>query len=419
MAAGAISAATPTGTDRSVDALGGLARHVGRRLATLPLPSVWLLAVGILILRSPQAQLIYEDGRQWFVEARLHGPWWFLHSYAGYLQIPPRAVGLLEASLPAAWAPYVSTAFAMSLVGLIAVAAYRLWPPLALAVVLLPNTGHTMGSPTFLHFFLAIGLAIGLFVERVGRIGRLGLAFCSVAGPFGILLTPPYAVRWFLVRDRDSAWRLVSVALPALAQIVVLLIVGHRPDVARNTSVLDGLSIAASHLTTMILGSRIEYAARLVPLWVGAAVAAAITVLLILVLIRLPRAVAGVVVYLVVVTVVATMVAGTTDAASLLGPQSAARYFFAVGAVIAGAVLFGAARGGRAAAILVCLIALGWIGDFAVDPLPPSAWATESACFDTPGPCTVHVFPGGVWDIHWGAARSTTAPRPGGREGPG
>jgi hypothetical protein len=277
-----------------------------------------------------------------------------------------------------------------------------------------------MGSPTFLHFFLAIGLAIGLFAERVGRIGRLGLAFCSIAGPFGILMTPLYAVRWFLVRDRDSAWRAASVAIPAMAQVVTLLTVGHRPDVARNTSVLDGLSITASHLSTMILGSRIENAARLVPLWVGAAVAAAITILLMLVLIRLPRTVAGVIVYLVVVTVVATMVAGTTDAASLLGPQSAARYFFAVGAVVAGAVLFGAARGSRAAAILVCLVALGWAGDFLVDRLPPSSWATESACFDTPGPCTVHVWPGGVWDINWGRAAAGSGTSPGVRptEGP-
>ena len=410
-------AATP-GEPGATTPAGAMVRLDWIRLTALPPIVVWILAVVVVILRSRQAQLIFEDGREWFVGARVHGLAWLLHPYAGYLQIPPRLVGQLEAWLPASLAPGVSTAVAISLIGLVAVAAYRLWPPFALAVVLLANTGRTMGSPTFAHFYLAIALVIGLFSERVGRIGRLGLAFCSVAGPFGILLAPLYVVRWLLVRDRDAAWRMASVAIPALAQVATLLVVGHRPDVARDMSVIDAVGIAATHLSTMIVGSRLGGTARVVPLWAGAAIACAIVVILVWVLVRLPRLVAGVVAYLIVVTVVATMAAGTADASSLLGPQSAARYFFVTGAVIAGAALFGAARGSRAALILVCLVGLGWSGDFLVDPMPPSSWATESACFDTPGPCTVHVFPGGVWDIHWmgdetisvSPPASTTAP---------
>jgi MFS family permease len=268
-----------------------------------------------------------------------------------------------------------------------------------------------MGSPTFAHFFLAIALVIGLFPERVGRIGRFGLAFCSVAGPFGILLTPLYAVRWLLIRDRDAAWRAAAVAIPAAAQVVTLLAVGHRPDVARDTSVIDAFAITATHLSTMVLGSHLVGEARLVPMWVGVTVACAVIVILVSVLARLPRLIAGVVVYLIVATIVSTMAAGTTDPTRLLGPQSAARYFFVVGAVVAGAAMFGAARGSRPAAILVGLVALGWVGDFMVPPLPPSSWATESACFDTQGPCTVHVYSGGAWDIHWiGDQRGLASP---------
>jgi len=337
----------------------------------------------------------------WFADARAAGPASILWPYAGYLHLIPRSIAVLEAALPTAAAPLVGTLITLAIIAGVAVAGFRVWPPLALPVVLLPNTVVEIGSPTYLHFYLAIALLFGLLARRVGRPGLVGLVVCSISGPSGLLLSPLFAARAWVRRDRDSVQRLLCVAIPAAVQALFLAVAG-RSAVAEAVSPVDALVIGAGHVAATIIGTRFTLAGlNAVPTPIAGVAVLAIAVLLVVAARSVPRWLNAALAYILIVTVISTILAGSDDREHLLSPVSAPRYFHLAGAAVAGLSLFALSRGSRAGLVLVGLLIFGWIGDFRLEALPPSAWASDSSCLDSPGPCTVPVYPGGKWDIHW------------------
>jgi len=366
--------------------------------------AVFVAALAILVLRRPETvtnpQFVYEDG-MFYLDARTAGigslPW----PYAGYLQLFPRAIALLETLVPTADAPLLGAGITLGLISCLAVAAFRVWPPLVLAVVLLPEVAVEIGSPTLLQFYLAIGLLIGLVAMRLRWPSLVLLAACAIAGPFSILLVPLFAVRAWRFRDRDSIARLIAVAAPALIQAIVLGL-NPRHDVAAAVTSVDWLVVGAGHLTAAVLGSRFMLiAATIGPEWFVAVLVAVTVGVVLLVARTAPIRVRYVIGYLVVVSTAAAIFGGSADRDHLLSPVSVPRYFHLVGAAIAALAMLALRRRSVWAMVLVGFVVFGWVGDFRPEELPPSPWATGSQCLSTPGPCVVPVWPGGKWDVRW------------------
>jgi hypothetical protein len=376
--------------------------HLPLWARTIPL---WLAFLVILVLRRPDgvfdAQFVYEDGVKWYVDARTNGLDSLLWPYAGYLQVIPRTIGLIETLVPTPYAPLVGALVSLAITAAVAVAAFRVWPPLALAVLLLPNTEQALGSPTFLHFYLGIALLIGLLATRLGWPGWLALALSAFAGPSGLLLAPLFAARALLLRDEDSINRFWAVATPSTIQGAVLLS-SPRPDVARDTTAFDALSIGGTHLAAMLFGREFTLVAmNIVPAALAAFVVGAAAVFAVLAARAVPRGAAAVAAYVCAISLIAAIAAGSDTRDQLLAPVSAARYFYVAGAALSGFALLAASRGSRAGLALTGFLIFGWVGDFELEARPPSDWATASACLSSPGPCTVPIYPSRQFNIVW------------------
>lgn len=369
----------------------------------------WAVGFLVLILRRPgvltDAQFIYEDGREWYVDAKVDPLGTMLRPYAGYLLLLPRSIALLEVAAPASFAPLIGAVISLAIVAAVAVYATKAVPGwtgigVGFALILLPNTTMSLGSPTFLHFYLGVALVIGVVVPRVGWAGRIGLAIAAISGPHGILLGPLYGVRWLLRRDRDSVWRMVAVGVPASVVLAVILI-ASRISPQPVLSAWDIASIAATHLTVMLTGTVVASPFLAVPQGVVAVVIAGILGLALAAVWSLPRWLTLGAGYICAATIAAALLFGTDERELLLSPMSAARYFLVPGFVVSALIVLAAARQNRAGIALLALLTVGWAGDFLMTNRPPSQWAEASACLATAGPCVAPVYPGGQWDIVW------------------
>lgn len=163
--------------------------------------------------------------------------------------------------MPVSLAPLLGNFVALFVVALVAafiasdrlaglIPSRRLRLVVALYFALLPTTYMTLGSITFIQFYLAIFLLAAAVsdaprtrVESAGTYAAVVLA--AATGPFGLLFLPLFAGRLVLRRDTYSALMLASVALPAIAQAAALLTHGH-PGAAPPTT--DPLAIMQSEV---------------------------------------------------------------------------------------------------------------------------------------------------------------------------
>lgn len=198
------------------------------------LPAVALLVV----FRRPEVFLrprfVIEDGAVFFKDAIERGPAALLLPYADYLHLVPRAAAWAVSLLPVRDAP---TAYAwLSLAILLGVCAFlfrrRLdapFPPLlALAVAAAPNAVQLFGNLAHVQWFLALLLPL-LAVQRspesrAGAIADLALLVAiGLTGPFAILATPLFLVRWAADRHCHSRRMLLAALACAAGQAAVLL----------------------------------------------------------------------------------------------------------------------------------------------------------------------------------------------------
>jgi hypothetical protein len=405
------------------------------RISSMSAQARWALTAGgfflLLVARRPETVLrpefTFEDGIEWYLGAwQLSPSDAIVTPYAGYLHFVPRVVGFLERLGPVSLAPWVGNTIALLIVALIAtyISSDRLSSLvpsrfvrliIALYLVVLPTTGMTLGSITFVQFYLALFLvAVALSNGSTTRFQEATtdvlVAMAVATGPFGLLLVPLFVGRLAVRRDGDSALLLAVVALVAAVQAGTLLSIGRPYAAPPTTSPSAILLVIMGHGATVLFGGRLIAKAieSGLPLWWVPTLGAAALGLAATHLRRLPwqwLLMAG---YVATVIIVPALAAGSDDTALLLDPRSAARYFLVPGALLGASLIFAIAKRPRSApaVAMAAILAVGIIGDFRLKPNPDLDWLQASRCIGLETACVVPVYPGGPWDIHWPGSTS-------------
>lgn len=172
-------------------------------------------------------QLVAEDGRVFFMGAKLRGWASVTDTYAGYLHLIPRLIAMSAQILPAASAPaaylLATTAVMAWTAATIASSTFRhawILAPLAMAV---PGCDEIFGTLTNIHWFTQAGLLIvvlsGVPAGRLARVNQLVFASAvALTGPFSIFAAP-LAV-WRLATDLRTPPRWSISAVVATAGLV-------------------------------------------------------------------------------------------------------------------------------------------------------------------------------------------------------
>lgn len=368
----------------------------------------------VLVLRRPETflrpQFVYEDGREFYLRALLEGPGSIAQPYAGYLHLVPRLVSLLETAVPVALAPLVGNAIALLIVAGVSafvasdhVAAAipdrrRRWV-LAAFLLVLPSAEMPLGSITFIQFYLAIFL-LAAVISVPSLWVFVAVLAASLTGPFALLLLPVFLLRWWARRDGPSRGLLLAAGAGAVVQLAELLANG-RPGGHSTTDPLTVVQILGGHLDTAVFGTRIvglamEYR---VSGGTGLVVTLVVASLLGATLWRAPRERIVVAALAVVGIVASALLVGSDTSTELLYPSAAARYFMLPTFVLGGLAILAAPR--KASIALGALMVIGVVGDLRLASYPDLDWTNQSRCIGGADPCTVVVYPGGIWNIEW------------------
>ncbi len=402
--------------------------------------SAWFwfgLAFVGFFLRRPgsltHAEFAYEDGRVFYL-----GSWFgspidqLVRPYAGYIHLIPRFVGVLERLVAPAWAPFVSNLAALIIAALIVrfLASDRLADALpdrrirwacALLFIVLPGMDMIHGSITFIQFYLAAFLAAGALAlpartSSGAILFRLSLLIASLTGPFSVLFAPMYVVRAAIRRDRDSLWSLLAVGIGGAVQFVALLVAGGRGAAPPTLAPLDVIRVIGVHIATGFTGTRImiELVARHPSFLVATAAILTLTALLLVALRSVPRRYLLVGGYVLAATIGSSLINGSDETAALLDPLSISRYFVIPWFVIGIFLIVSAARRNPAAVALLCVLAIGIVGDFRLPSGWNYGWSATAACVGRPDPCELRIFPGiPEWTFKWpGLASLDQIPAP-------
>lgn len=408
---------------QALAALGPETRSLPEVIANAHPAALWIGAFVVLVLRRPQAILhpgfVYEDGQQFFMTAWYEGFGSLNKEYGGVLYVGTRLIALAEQFIPIGYAPLFGQIISLAIVA--AIAAYiasralenvvpdrRVRLALALVFLLLSNTEMTLGRPTFLQFYFGVFMVAAAVAARAGVFTLGGLALMGATGPFGILMTPLFAVRAWIRQDRDSLVRLAAIGIPAVVQTVLLLGADRQGYVPPPT--LDPTDVAlilGGHLIVELIGGvyTVQALTLNLPLWATAPITVALVVLIMAAARSLDRRELLVLGYASAAVIGASLVLGTAEREQWLIPYSAARYFIIPGAMLGALIVLTTARRNRAGMVLALVLAAGLVGDFRLQEPEGHHWRAESACIGGPAPCTVPVSPGGIWDIHYEPGR--------------
>jgi hypothetical protein len=219
-----------------------------RALAAVAQSRLAVLAAAALILiyRKPgvfrHPQFWAEDGTIFFRENIELGNRAFLHPYAGYLLLVPRAVAWLAGRLPSVYSPriYRISALAILLYVVWQLAGERLpfrYKRLcALATVLVAHSGEVflnMANVQWITGLLLIFLLIAKepSTRRAAIVDFATLVLAGFTGPFLVLFAPLFVVRFGLGgRSRYNAALLAAALLVAAAHACFMLFAAHGND---------------------------------------------------------------------------------------------------------------------------------------------------------------------------------------------
>ena len=408
---------------QALTALGPETRSLPEVIANAHPVALWIGAFVVLVLRRPQAILhpafAYEDGTQFFMTAWYEGFRSLANGYGGVLYVGTRLIALAEQFIPIGFAPLFGQVISLAIVA--AIAAYiasralenvvpdrHVRLALALVFLLLSNTEMTLGRPTFLQFYFGVFMVAAAVAARAGVFTLGALALMAATGPVGILMTPLFAARAWIKRDRDSLMRLAAIGIPAVVQTGILLLAGRQDYVPPPTlAPADVALILGGHLIVELIGGVYTVQALTLnpPMWAAAPITVALVVLILAAARSLKRRELLVLGYASAAVIGAALVLGTDDRELWLIPYSAARYFIVPGAMLGALIVLAAARRNRAGMVLALVLAAGLVGDFRLQEPEGHHWRAESACIGGPSPCTVPVYPGGIWDIQYEPGR--------------
>lgn len=214
--------------------------------ARLTAAATVLAAAVLLALRKPWAlhtpQLWAEDGAVHLHDVDLWGWHALLMPYRGYLHVLPKLIAWIAEHMAdvAHWPGiYNWSAFAFTLVVAARMLSPRLDLPgkpwLALAVVLVPNSGEVFLTITNLHWIADLLLIQQWLLarptsaaQRAGDYLLIGLA--GLSDPSALIFLPPFAYRAWRERNADSFVELALVVACAGVQFYFLRGAGLRAD---------------------------------------------------------------------------------------------------------------------------------------------------------------------------------------------
>jgi hypothetical protein len=218
----------------------------------------------ILYFRIPDAfshpQLWAEDGTIFFLSERTLGWRAFLETYSGYLHLIPRTVAWVSALLPYETLPaaYFAASVLLTLLTCWLVLSPRLHLPfkplLAIAIVAVPHNGEVWGTITNIQWILPMGMLALVLLERDRKwlwIEAIYLLAAGLSGPFCIFLLPVSLTVAYLRRNRYDSLLAAIVAMCALIQGVLIVIM---PSWTIAPSA-HGLRLLLQVLTTRLAGS--------------------------------------------------------------------------------------------------------------------------------------------------------------------
>ncbi len=390
-----------------------------------------MLALALSVLRRPETvlrpQFFNEDGQVFYIATYFDNVWnVVMRPYAGYLHLAPRVGAYVARAVPVADAPLVANAFALLIT--VAVASYagsarmsrlvgdwRLRVVLGASVALVPASVETLGSLTYVQWYLAIWLV--LFAcstpapdRRWAALDVLLVATACFSGPFAVLFAPLIVVR--LVGSRGIGRLAPAIGLVGSGVQALLFVGAQRLSAAHG---IDGpgalLVVLYRGIVGSVLGPTISTLALPQPAWTLPVVAAAIGLagLVAISMWAIPFESRWRLLWAAGAVVAGGILAQTSGTQALLADSFAGSRYFLVPGFVAMAVAVGAlGRAGprvRASTlVLAALLTIGTVFDFRLAPQPDLHWPTASACIGGADPCSVPVHYVEAWTIRWPGA---------------
>jgi hypothetical protein len=334
---------------------------IGSRLRWL---IFFVVGLAVLVARRPETLLTpvfwNEDGPVFYQGALDGAPWWT--PYRGYEHLAPRVVASLETITgnPALVGSMIALLVTVAVAAFVASDRMADFAPqstryvAAIVVLLLPASNELLGSPTYIQWYLALYLLLGLVARPAAGwwavVDAVVVAIAALTGPFAIFVAPFY---WL---DRARRRTAVIVSAGAAIQVLTLLlsprnapprIPDQLPEILARRLLIEPISGAS-----LMPGLPILVAVVLVPF----------------VLIALREWPLRVTVCAALI-LVGSLCLSIETSQELLDPYGAQRYFFLAGALIAIAVIL-AATHRSIAGLLLPLLAIGIIADFRLPPHP-------------------------------------------------
>lgn len=216
-----------------------VASHPAALAAYAAATSVSLAAANWQKLSAPY--LVAEDGSV-FVEGNLaHGIGALMVPYAGYLHVLPRSIAWLGSVFPLESQAAALVWITLGLMGLTLyfIGTWTSWPEriaIAAFFAFAPMGGYLMYTPTNLHWFTGLALAL-LAVHPAPRPASISgqvllilmAAVAALSGPFAIIILPAMIWRAWRSRNRFEIILALTQATAAIAQMVVLIVVNYHP----------------------------------------------------------------------------------------------------------------------------------------------------------------------------------------------
>jgi hypothetical protein len=372
-----------------------------------------LIGLGVLVARRwdsiAHPQFIYEDAAAFWAPTFIESvPDLILRPWAGFLQVGPRLIFLLARITPSAIAPAVAELALLAAIALLSIflVSDRLEgsinskaarTALAAFLFLIPSTSQTLGSALNVDWFLWIYLVFLSMASRSRGVTNLveGLlaVVAALSGPAVIALIPVLILRLRGTRPK----LLLALIICAAVQLVTYVVSSRRP--APTSGVVESVYAFLRQSGASVIGTRFGHSLDDVAFpWLLAAIGLLVIVGALFCARNLPRQVAATLVWAALIAGVAGLI--SVGAPRLQSPGQNGRYFLVMATFVAAAAAVSMNRRSSVGLVLGAMIIIGCVGDFAVEALPPGAWALQHDCIGGPNPCRLDVYPP-IWSVEW------------------
>jgi hypothetical protein len=386
-----------------------------RRVAIL----IPILGLVVLIVRRWDSlvhpQFIYEDAAAFWAATFVDsGPDAIFRPWAGFFRVTQRLIFQTTRLSPAPVAPAVAVLILYVVIAL--VAAFLVSSRMSSAIpsqparnvvagflFVIPATTEMLGSALNVEWFLWIYLVCLCLASpprrAIAALESIAGVVVGLTGPIVIALLP--VLIWRQGRDRPRF--VIAMTICALAQGAMYVTSFRRP--APVSDAVDSVLALLRQTGTSIVGARFGTVVDAVGRpWLLAAVGLLVLVGIVVCARNLPRPTATCLFWAAGSAGLAGLI--SVGSLSLQLPGQNPRYFIVTAILAVASAAVAMDRRSIVGLGLGLLAVIGAAGDFAVAPLPPSNWATQSGCIGGPAPCRVDVYPD-IWSVDWPGSGAT------------